>query len=33
MGSIGQPEAVTFTLEHRDGRFRGDLRCFVADGE
>ncbi|MHC4451428.1 MAG: hypothetical protein ACYS0E_15040 [Planctomycetota bacterium] len=33
MGSIGQPEAITFTLEHRDGRFRGDVRCFVADGE
>jgi len=33
MAAIGQPEAVTFTLTHSDGRFHGDLRCFVADGE
>ncbi|MHC4939814.1 MAG: hypothetical protein ACYTHK_12660 [Planctomycetota bacterium] len=33
MASIGQPEAVTFTLALENGRLRGDLRCFVADAE
>ena len=33
MASIGQPEAITFTLAYKDGLFQGDLRCFLATGE
>jgi hypothetical protein len=32
MGSIGQPRAITFTVEVVDGWIRGDFRCFIADG-
>ena len=33
MASIGQPDAVTFTVEVQGGWVKGDLRCFVADGK
>ena len=32
MGSIGQPRAITFTVEAKDGWIHGDFRCFIADG-
>jgi len=33
MASIAQPEAVTFVLTASEGRFYGELRCFVAGAE